>query len=130
MREYAKALEATQQATEQDSDGQHAKEIQQQEFKIQQELYTQRGSESQEETLARAMRDPEVAVSCNASFTVRSCLTATVLEYHDGPRNAADPTASAGRPRCSPRAFEEPHCALKDSEIDQRRHYQDSISRS
>ncbi|RXW15996.1 hypothetical protein EST38_g9864 [Candolleomyces aberdarensis] len=61
MRENTKALEATQQATDHDSDGQHAKEIQQQEFKIQQALYDQRGSESQEETLARAMRDPEVA---------------------------------------------------------------------
>ncbi|KAG2013467.1 cytoplasmic protein, variant 2 [Coprinopsis cinerea AmutBmut pab1-1] len=61
MREYTKALEALQTATEQDETGQHAKEIQQSEFKVQQALFTQRGSESQEETLARAMRDPEVA---------------------------------------------------------------------
>lgn len=63
MREYTKALEAIQEATEQDSERQHTKEISQTEFKIQQALYSQRGEESQEETLERAMRDPEVAVS-------------------------------------------------------------------
>ena len=70
MRENTRALEAIQQATDHDEDGQHAKEIQQQEFKIQQALYTQRGSESQEETLARAMRDPEIAVSDDVLCTV------------------------------------------------------------
>lgn len=63
MREYTKAIEAIQEAAEHDTEKQHTKEIQQQEFKCQQALFAQRGSESQEETLARAMRDPEVAVS-------------------------------------------------------------------
>ena len=63
MREYTRALEALQAGTEHDESGQHAKEIQQTEYKIQQALFTQRGTESSEETLARAMRDPEVAVS-------------------------------------------------------------------
>lgn len=62
MRDHTKALEAAQEATEQDTERQHAKEIQQLELKIQQALYSQRGEESQEETLERAMRDPEVAV--------------------------------------------------------------------
>lgn len=62
MREYTKALQAIQDAAEHDTDNQHAKEIQSQEYKIQTEIFTQRGSESQEETYARAMRDPEVAV--------------------------------------------------------------------
>lgn len=61
MREYTKALQAIQEASDHDTEKAHTKEIQQQEFKIQQDLFTQRGSESQEETLARAMRDPEVA---------------------------------------------------------------------
>lgn len=68
MREYTKALEAVQEATAHDVDHQHTKEIQQTEVKIQMALYSQRGEESQEETLARAMRDPEVAVSRLASL--------------------------------------------------------------
>lgn len=63
MRDYTKAIEAIQEATEHDTENQHTKEIQQQEFKCQQALFAQRGSEPQEETLARAMRDPEVGVS-------------------------------------------------------------------
>ncbi|KAJ3568413.1 hypothetical protein NP233_g5725 [Leucocoprinus birnbaumii] len=65
MREYTKAIEAVQEATEHDTEKQHTKEIQQQEFKCQQALFAQRGNESQEETLNRAMRDPEVAEIMN-----------------------------------------------------------------
>ncbi|KAL0581225.1 Hsp90 cochaperone [Marasmius crinis-equi] len=61
MREHTKALEATQEAAEHDTDGKSAKEIQQLEYKIQMALYTERGEETQEQTLERAMRDPEVA---------------------------------------------------------------------
>lgn len=62
MRDYAQALEAIQEATEQDTEHQHTREISQQELKCQQAMFSQRGEETQEETLARAMRDPEVAV--------------------------------------------------------------------
>ncbi|KAJ3503397.1 hypothetical protein NLJ89_g8453 [Agrocybe chaxingu] len=65
MREYTKALEAVQEATEHDTEHQHTKEIGQQELKIQQALFSQRGEETQEETLQRAMRDPEVASVMN-----------------------------------------------------------------
>lgn len=61
MREYTRALEALQAGTDHDENGQNAREIQQTEFKVQQALFTQRGTESSEETLNRAMRDPEVA---------------------------------------------------------------------
>ncbi|PPQ77277.1 hypothetical protein CVT25_010859 [Psilocybe cyanescens] len=61
MREYTKALDAIQEATEHDTEHQHTKEISQVELKLQQALYSQRGEESQEQTLERAMRDPEVA---------------------------------------------------------------------
>jgi len=63
MREHTKALEAVQEASHADKDNQHVKEIAQVELKCQQALYAAHGTESQEETLARAMRDPEVAVS-------------------------------------------------------------------
>jgi len=61
MRDYTKAIEAIQEAAEHDVDHQHTKEISQQEQKCHLALFSQRGEESQEETLQRAMRDPEVA---------------------------------------------------------------------
>lgn len=61
MREYTQALEAVQEAAEHDTEHKHTTEISQQELKCQQALFSQRGTETQEETLERAMRDPEVA---------------------------------------------------------------------
>jgi stress-induced-phosphoprotein 1 len=61
MREYSKALEALQAASSVDTANAHAQEIQAQEFKIQQALFTQRADETEEQTLERAMKDPEVA---------------------------------------------------------------------
>ncbi|KIY71773.1 chaperone [Cylindrobasidium torrendii FP15055 ss-10] len=65
MRDYTKALEAIQEAAVHDTDRKNANEIQQQENKIQHAIYSQRGTETQEETLERAMRDPEVAQIMN-----------------------------------------------------------------
>ncbi|KAJ7067943.1 activator of Hsp70 and Hsp90 chaperone [Mycena amicta] len=61
MREYTKAIEAVQEARNNDKDHKHTREIAEQEMKCQQALYSQRGEETQEQTLERAMRDPEVA---------------------------------------------------------------------
>jgi stress-induced-phosphoprotein 1 len=63
MRDYTKAIEAIQEAEAHDTEQKHKSEIQQQVFKCQQALFSQREGESEEETLQRAMRDPEVAVS-------------------------------------------------------------------
>jgi stress-induced-phosphoprotein 1 len=63
MRDYTKALEAVQEAEDHDTDGKHKAEIQQQALKCQQALFTERAGESEEDTLNRAMRDPEIAVS-------------------------------------------------------------------
>jgi stress-induced-phosphoprotein 1 len=63
MRDYVEAFEAIQEAKEHDTDHNHRTEIQQQEQKCHQALFSQRATETQEETLERAMRDPEVAVS-------------------------------------------------------------------
>ena len=62
MRDYTKALETIQEAEEHDEDHKHKAEIQQQMYKCQQALFSQRSDENEEETLQRAMRDPEVAV--------------------------------------------------------------------
>jgi len=61
MREYTKALDALQEAKEHDTEHQHIKEISQQELKCHQASYTQHSEETSEQTLERAMRDPEIA---------------------------------------------------------------------
>ncbi|KAG9317145.1 putative STI1-Hsp90 cochaperone [Chiua virens] len=61
MREYSKALEALQVASSADTANAHTNEIQAQEMKTQQELFSQRAGETEEQTLERAMKDPEVA---------------------------------------------------------------------
>ncbi|KAJ7929167.1 activator of Hsp70 and Hsp90 chaperone [Mycena leptocephala] len=61
MRDYTQAIEAAQEAKDRDPEHKHAREIAEQEMKCQQALFSQRGTETQEQTLERAMRDPEVA---------------------------------------------------------------------
>ncbi|KAI0698866.1 chaperone [Cytidiella melzeri] len=61
MRDYTKALQVMEEATDADEDHKHRKEIQDLVTKCQQALYSQRDGESEEETLQRAMRDPEIA---------------------------------------------------------------------
>lgn len=73
MRDYTKAIAAVQEAVEHDTEKQHTKEIQQQEFKCQQALFAQRGNETQEETLNRAMRDPEIVV-CLSDLPWPGCI--------------------------------------------------------
>lgn len=72
MRDYTKALEAIQEAEEHDTDHKNKAEIQSQVYKCQQALFNQRTGESDEETLQRAMRDPEIAVRIPSSFPCTS----------------------------------------------------------
>ncbi|KAJ9480164.1 Heat shock protein STI1 [Pseudozyma hubeiensis] len=65
MKEFTKAMEACQKAetvdAAQEGGAKNAREIQALMSKCMNELYSQRSGESEEETLQRAMRDPEVA---------------------------------------------------------------------
>ncbi|WFD20440.1 Hsp90 cochaperone [Malassezia caprae] len=65
MKEFTKAMEAAQATDDvdeaQEGGAQHQREIQALQAKIMQGLYAQRSGESDEQTLERAMRDPEVA---------------------------------------------------------------------
>jgi stress-induced-phosphoprotein 1 len=70
MRDYTKAIEAAQEAKDRDPEHKHAREIAEQEMKCQQALFSQRGTETQEQTLERAMRDPEVAVCVFFTFSL------------------------------------------------------------
>lgn len=61
MKEHTSALETLQKASDADTAGKHANEINSNMNKIMQELQAQRSTETDEETYSRAMRDPEVA---------------------------------------------------------------------
>jgi len=61
MKEYTKAMQAVQEAQDMDEDHKHKREIDEQIQKVTMALYSQRAGESEEETLQRAMRDPEIA---------------------------------------------------------------------
>ncbi|KAG9034064.1 Hsp90 cochaperone [Tulasnella sp. JGI-2019a] len=61
MREFTKAMEAAQQGSDHDVDQKHTAELEAQMQKCATGLYGERSGETEEETLARAMRDPEVA---------------------------------------------------------------------
>lgn len=61
------------QGLEHDEEKKHTAEIEGLIMKAQQALYAERSTETEEQTLERAMRDPEVAV--------RSCLLATSPGY-------------------------------------------------
>jgi stress-induced-phosphoprotein 1 len=64
LREYTKALEALDVAREKDeaAGSKSTREIQELSFKIQSAMSTQRANETEQETMERAMRDPEIAV--------------------------------------------------------------------
>ena len=62
MKDFAKAMEAVGQASDADSEKKHTAEIEGLAMKINMSISTERAGETEEETLQRAMRDPEVAV--------------------------------------------------------------------
>ena len=106
MRDYAKAMEALQQAEDEDEEKKHVKEIQDQMFKCQQAMLSQREGESEEETLQRAMRDPEVAVRfvCSCLSVSRICADHRALP---GRKSWRTPSCS---PSCSRRRATRPRC--------------------
>ncbi len=63
MREHSRAMEAAARASDVDGDHKHTGEIEALLMKINYEISSQRAGETDEETLQRAMRDPEIAVS-------------------------------------------------------------------
>lgn len=61
MRDYTKAMETLQQTTDLDEEHKHTREIQELMIKCQQAVFSEREGENEEQTLQRAMRDPEIA---------------------------------------------------------------------
>lgn len=130
MRDYTKAIEAVEQAAEADTERKHTREIQEQVIKCQQELFKQREGENEEETLARAMRDPEIAVCEGAEYLLVIHTDAVVINAEDygGSDHAVHPPAGAAEPSGPARPHEEPDCSSKHHEAHQCRYYQDPIS--
>lgn len=62
MREYNKCINVCSEAMEHDKDGKNAREIQQQEAKALQAQYSAREGETEQETMERIQRDPEVCL--------------------------------------------------------------------
>lgn len=60
MKEYDKAISAAEQASEKDVDKKNTVEIQREMRKVMQAKFSERANETDEQTLQRAMRDPEV----------------------------------------------------------------------
>jgi hypothetical protein len=63
MKDHSKATEAAFKASDADEEHKHTQEIEQMLTRINVETSSQRAGETEEQTLQRAMRDPEVAVS-------------------------------------------------------------------
>ncbi|WVQ77163.1 hypothetical protein IAR50_006846 [Cryptococcus sp. DSM 104548] len=61
LKEYTKALDTLQKATEADVEKKHTRELETNMAKVMREMQSQRSEETEEQTYERAMRDPEVA---------------------------------------------------------------------
>jgi len=95
MREYSKCVDVCTEATKHDKDGKNAREIQQQEQKALQAQYSAREGETEQETMERIQRDPEVGCSSNeahvrcANNPIRSlvfCKTPSCRASYSKPR--------------------------------------------
>ncbi|KAI5780102.1 hypothetical protein EDC01DRAFT_633564 [Geopyxis carbonaria] len=60
MKDYNKCLDACNDATEADTEHKHTREIEEQSRKCMSVMYSSRGDETEEETMARIQRDPEI----------------------------------------------------------------------
>lgn len=60
MKDYSKCLDATGEATEADKEHKHTREIEDISRKCMQQMYSARDGETEEETMARIQRDPEI----------------------------------------------------------------------
>ena len=93
LREYTKALETLDIAREQDeaAGSKSTREIQELSFKIQSAVSAQRATETDQETMERAMRDPEIAVRFFGCFLLLVLLISdpgNLAGDHDRPCDA------------------------------------------
>jgi len=114
MKEYTRAMEAAGQATEADVEKKHTAEIEGQLMKISQEVYKERSNETEEQTLQRAMRDPEIGVRTNYPPSLICHLSKRHLGHYVRPCDAVNPAAGTNEPGRFARSHEEPHDPAED----------------
>jgi stress-induced-phosphoprotein 1 len=98
MKEYSKCIDVCGEASEHDEGGKNAREIQQQESKAMQAMYSAREGETEEQTMERIQRDPEV---CNHALLRKSCTNPERL-------SASSKTRSCSRFYSKPRRIPQP----------------------
>ena len=107
MKEYSKCLDVCTEASEHDESGANRREIEQQQQKALQAQFSGRDGESEEQTMERIQKDPEVSFeACRSRISVLM----SVLSDHGnsaGSHHAEHPAASQGRSCRAPGAHEE-----------------------
>jgi tetratricopeptide (TPR) repeat protein len=117
MREYNKCINVCSEAMEHDKDGKNAREIQAQETKALQAQYSAREGETEQQTMERIQRDPEVRRNTPSFKNTEHPLTHSVDHRHPArPRYAGHSATGQGRPSGSTRAPEESSDPLQDPE--------------
>lgn len=129
MKRYSDCLDACEEAAQIDAEhhgGANAREIEQQQQKALGKMYEKRENETEEQTRERIQNDPEVSHTIPEEFHCRVApLTNALPDHgcHAGPRHAGHPATGSVRPRCPPRAHEEPGRQVQDPEAGRCRCY-------
>lgn len=124
MKEYNKCLDVCTEASAHDEGGKNAREIQQQQEKAVQAMYSAREGETEEETMARIQKDPEVSTFADHRFDDTGVLTIPAdHEPSPGPSHAEHPPAGEERPGRASGAHEEPAGQSRGAEADGRRRH-------
>ena len=114
MKEYNKCIDVCTEAMEHDENGANQREIEQLSQKALQAQFSGREGETEEQTMERIQRDPDVSFW---EVLFHRCWLLTQITDHGniaGSNHAEYPPASKGRPGCSGRAYEEPWNKDKD----------------
>jgi stress-induced-phosphoprotein 1 len=115
MREYSKCADVCAEAAAHDKDGKNTREIQQQETKALQAQYSAREGETEQQTMERIQRDPEVRP--HIKLLEQQQLTNHADRRHPArPNHEQHPSAGQGGPGCAPGASQEPRYSLKGTE--------------
>jgi stress-induced-phosphoprotein 1 len=120
MKEYNRCLDVCNDAMEHDENGANAREIESQQQKALEAMYTARAGETEEETSARIQRDPEIMSILQGEFLhLPLSLTSRFANTNVSNRScdAIHPQPSQDRSRSTERTYEESRRAQQDPEI-------------
>ena len=127
MREYNRCIDVCTEASAKDVDGKNAREIEQQSQKALQAQFSSREGETEEQTMERIQRDPEIAGILQGEtlsyFRDRVFKVSERRLTSNRSRHAVHPATSKGRPSCSPGTHAQPPHQDQHSETDCRRRH-------